>query len=78
MTRFLSTPISIIRRVASEFALVYIPNGARKRKDLRGHRCKVIARGSSSNAVLLEFEDGTRLIASQRAVRKVTGTTNAP
>ena len=34
-----------------------------------GQRCKVIARGKM-NSVLVEFEDGYRVVASRFAVRK--------
>jgi len=39
------------------------------RTTLKDRRCRVIARGSRLRSVLVEFEDGTRVVTSARAVR---------
>lgn len=36
-----------------------------------GHRCRVVARGAM-NSVMVEFEDGTRVVSSRYAVRRAT------
>ncbi len=41
-----------------------------KRAHLVGKHCRVIAHGSSMHSVLLEFEDGERVITSRRATVK--------
>lgn len=38
----------------------------------KGQRCRVIARGRL-NSVLVEFEDGTRVVTSRYAVRAAPG-----
>ena len=43
-----------------------------KLPDRKGQRCAVIARGKM-NSVLVEFEDGYRVITSRYAVRKAGG-----
>jgi len=37
------------------------------RKELHGKRCRVLGHGSTHHSVLLEFEDGRRVIASAKA-----------
>lgn len=39
--------------------------------DRKGRRCRILARGSM-NSVLVEFEDGLRVVASRYAVRRIT------
>lgn len=39
-----------------------------KRAHLFGRHCRILAHGSSMHSVLLEFEDGERVITSRRAV----------
>jgi hypothetical protein len=41
------------------------------RAELRGKPCAVIATGSRMFSVLLEFEDGRRIVSSIRAIRKI-------
>lgn len=40
-----------------------------KRKELKGKPCRILARGSSKNSILIEFEDGERIVTSAYAVR---------
>lgn len=40
------------------------------RAKLRGRRCMVVVAGRMGS-VLLEFEDGTRVVTSKRGIRKV-------
>lgn len=40
--------------------------------DRKGQRCRVLARGTM-NSILVEFEDGWRVVTSRYAVRKVKG-----
>ena len=39
----------------------------------KGQPCRVLARGKK-NSILVEFEDGYRVITSRFAVRKISGT----
>lgn len=39
------------------------------RRDLKGKPCRIVAHGSTMNSVLVEFEDGSRIVTSRRAVR---------
>ena len=43
-------------------------NNAR-RAELRGRRCRIVARGALGS-VLVELEDGERVVTSRRAVRR--------
>lgn len=36
---------------------------------LRGKHCRILAHGTSLHSVLVEFEDGERVVTSARAVR---------
>lgn len=40
------------------------------RRPLKGKRCRIVASGSRMHSVLLEFEDGVRIITSVRAIRR--------
>jgi hypothetical protein len=40
------------------------------RADLKGKKCVVVTMGSRMFSVLVEFENGTRVITSRRALRK--------
>lgn len=51
------------------FPLVYAWGNNERRAELKGRRCRIIARGSRMRSVLLEFENGWRVITSERAVR---------
>jgi hypothetical protein len=42
-----------------------------RRRHLYGRRCRVLAKGSTMNSCLVEFENGQRHIVSWRALRKV-------
>ena len=37
--------------------------------DLKGRRCRVLARAPKMNSILVEFEDGTLVVTSRYAVR---------
>lgn len=50
---------------------LYIWGNNPLRRPRKGQRCRVVATGSRMFSVLLEFEDGTRMITSKRAVRKI-------
>jgi hypothetical protein len=41
------------------------------RARLHKKRCRVVATGSTGHSVLLEFEDGTRIVTSRRATKRV-------
>ena len=43
-----------------------------RRRELYGRRCRVLAKGTTMNSVLIEFENGERTVTSQRALRRVT------
>jgi hypothetical protein len=53
----------------SRFDQIYFWKNNDRRRELKGKRCRVIAVGSTKHSVLLEFEDGTRVITSRRAIR---------
>lgn len=40
------------------------------RVELHGKKCRILARGSM-NSVLIEFENGLRVVTSRNAIRKV-------
>ena len=49
---------------------VYVWGNNEKRATLKGRLCRVLARGRM-NSILVEFENGERLVTSRYAVRKV-------
>jgi hypothetical protein len=53
------------------FDRVYRWGNNPKRAKLNDKRCRVLAKGSTLNAILVEFEDGERVITSWRALRKI-------
>ena len=42
----------------------------KKLPDRKGQRCRVLARGKM-NSVLIEFEDGRKVLTSRNAIRKI-------
>jgi hypothetical protein len=40
-----------------------------RRAALKGRPCRIVARGSRLRSVLIEFENGERVVTSERAVR---------
>lgn len=52
------------------FDRVYRWKNNEKRKHLFGKACRILAYGSSMHSVLIEFEDGERVITSRRAVSR--------
>lgn len=52
------------------FDRVYYWKNNPKRLRLNGKACRLLARGTSMHSVLIEFEDGERVITSRRAIRK--------
>lgn len=53
------------------FDRVYGWKNNERRQELHGRRCRVLVRGSTMNAYLVEFESGEKVIVSRRALRKV-------
>lgn len=53
----------------SPFPYVYAWGNNERRAELKGRRCRVLARGSRMRSVLVEFENGWRVITSERALR---------
>jgi hypothetical protein len=43
-----------------------------RRIERKGERCRVLVRGAK-NSVLVEFEDGFRVVTSRYAVRRING-----
>lgn len=41
-----------------------------KRACLFGKRCRIVSEGSRLRSILIEFEDGYRMVTSQRAIRR--------
>jgi hypothetical protein len=57
-------------KVEIPFDRIYYWKNNPKRLRLNGKACRILERGSSMNAILVEFEDGERVITSRRAVRR--------
>ena len=55
---------------APPFDRVYRWKNNPKRERLNGKHCRIIAHGSKMHSVLVEFEDGERVITSARAVHR--------
>ena len=49
---------------------VYVSRWGKWRPELKGRRCRVLARGGM-NTALVRFEDGTEHVISRNALRKV-------
>ena len=58
------------RRREPEYDHVYAWGNNAVRADLKDRLCRVLERGSTMRSVLLEFEDGTRIVTSARSIRK--------
>ena len=56
--------------MAEDFPLVWFWKA--KLPERRGQRCRVVAQGRL-NSVLVEFEDGYRVVTSRYAVRRAPG-----
>lgn len=54
----------------SEFDRVFAWRNNERRAELYGRRCRIVARGSTMHSVLVEFENGERVVTSRRAIRK--------
>lgn len=52
------------------FDRVYKWKNNAKRKHLFGKPCRILAHGTTRHSVLLEFEDGERVVASRRAAQR--------
>jgi len=55
---------------APPFDRVYRWKNNPKRKHLNGRFCRILVHGSKMHSVLVEFEDGERVITSVRAVHR--------
>ena len=55
---------------APSYDTVYVSTSIPKRMHLCGKLCRVLGYGATRHSVLLEFENGERVIASARAIRK--------
>lgn len=53
-----------------DYDRVFVWGNNAEREKLVGRRCRVVAHGSSMQSVLVEFEDGTRVVTSRRATRR--------
>jgi hypothetical protein len=60
-------------KIEAPFDRVYRWRNNERRRDLHGHRCRIVAKGSTLNACLVEFESGEKVITSWRALRKWRG-----
>lgn len=54
-----------------EYDRLYRWRNSPARSHLYRRRCKVVATGSTKHSVLLEFEDGERVICSRRATMRI-------
>jgi hypothetical protein len=52
------------------FDRVYKWKNNAKRKHLFNKRCRILAHGTTRHSVLLEFEDGERVVTSRRAAQR--------
>lgn len=52
------------------FDYIYTWGNNPTRRSLKGKRCRILAAGSRMRSVLIEFEDGLRIVSSIRAIRK--------
>lgn len=52
------------------YPLIYAWGNNPVRAELKGRRCRMVCRGAM-NSCLIEFEDGTRVVTSRNAVRRV-------
>lgn len=59
---------SLKRAVLMGFDLVYVWGNNPVRAQLKGRRCRVLAKGKMGS-ILLEFEDGYKTVTSWRAVK---------
>lgn len=57
----------------SEFPLVYRWGNNPLRQSRKGQRCRVVVRSRRMRSVLVEFEDGFRMVTSARAVSRASG-----
>ena len=57
----------------TEYPYVFIWKNNSKRRELRGKRLRVIARGKMGS-IEVEFENGSREIISRRSIRRVPKT----
>ena len=53
----------------NDFPYIYTWGNNLKRISLKGHKCKVLARGAL-NSCLVEFENGQKEVVSRNALRK--------
>lgn len=52
-----------------EYNYVYFWKNNELRAALKGRTCKVVKWGKKMNSVLVEFEDGLRVLTSKNAIR---------
>ena len=52
-----------------EYNYVYFWKNNELRARLKGRACKVVKWGKKMNSVLVEFEDGLRVLTSRNAIR---------
>lgn len=52
------------------YPLIYAWGNNPVRAELKGRRCRIVVVARRMGSVLLEFEDGRRVITSRRAVRR--------
>lgn len=57
-------------KTTAPFDRVYHWKNNPTRLRLNGKACRILAYGASKHSVLLEFEDGERIVTSVRAVRR--------
>lgn len=56
--------------MTSSKEFIYAWGNNQRRAELKGRSCRIIARGRM-NSVLVEFENGERVVTSRRALRPV-------
>lgn len=55
---------------SNEYAYVFHWRNTPERERLYGRRCRILQLGTRMRSVLIEFEDGEKVVVSQRALRR--------
>lgn len=53
-----------------KYEYVFHWRNTEERKRLFGRRCRIVTMGKQLKTVLIEFEDGEKIVVSQRALRR--------
>ena len=59
------------RMIMSEYNYIYVWRNGKRRRELRGKRCKILGK-AGKNLVNIEFESGERMMVSRFAIRRIS------